>query len=110
MGAGNDQAIVGYIFRNRRTSGDSDIVAQGERRDENAVRSRFRAIANGGDVFVLAIVVGSNRTRADIHLLAQLGIAQVSQVRRVGAIAQSGILQLDKISNAAGLPHRRAAA
>ena len=46
--------------------------------------------------FVDAVVVGEDRARADVGALADLGVADVGEVRHLGAVADLGVLGLDE--------------
>ena len=49
-----------------------------------------------GAVLGDAVVVGEDRARADVGALADLGVADVGQVRHLGAVADLGVLGLDE--------------
>ena len=50
-------------------------------------------------MLVGAVVIASNRTGTDIDVLADGGVAQIAQVAGFAALAQLGVLDLDKVSN-----------
>ena len=59
----------------------------------------MRIVLNHRAVLVGAVVVGGDRTGAVVHPRAHGGVAQVSEVVGLGALAQSGVFHLDKVAD-----------
>ena len=58
-----------------------------DRRDERVVGAGLGVPADRGAVLLDAVVVGEDRAGADVGALADLGVADVGQVRHLGAVA-----------------------
>ena len=54
------------------------------------------SVADLGAVLVAAVVVGGDRAGADVRAGADLGVADVGEVRHLGALADLGVLHLDE--------------
>ena len=50
-----------------------------------------------GFVFVHAVVVGNNRTCAEVGFAADLGVADVGEVVGFGAFADGGVFDFDEL-------------
>ena len=70
-------------------------VAELDRRDERRVDARVHAVADRGAVLVRAVVVRGDRARAKIRVSSDVGVADVGEVRHLGALADLGVLHLD---------------
>src|SRR3954471_8148613 len=68
------------VFRDRRSPSDRRVRADGDRRDEHRARADERAVADRRLVLVRAVVVASDRARADVHVAADLRVAEVGEV------------------------------
>ena len=69
-------------------------VADLDRRDEGVVGAGAGVTADAGAVLGDPVVVGEDRARPDVGLLADLRVADVGQVRHLGALADLGVLGL----------------
>src|ERR1700731_4473121 len=71
-------------------------VADGHRGHEHGVRPGAHVRADGGAPLGFAVVVDENAGGADIAVLADVGVADVRQVRNLGARPDDGVLGLDE--------------
>src|SRR5260221_471936 len=83
-----------------RTGSDVGTVANFYRRDENGIASDKNAVTDDRGKFIHAIVIAGNRSRADVRVRAQFGVADVTQVRHFAAFADDRFFRFDKISYA----------
>ena len=52
------------------------------------------SVANGGRIFMFAIVIACDRAGAHVHALAHGGVTDIGEVRNLGAAADGGLLDL----------------
>lgn len=64
-----------------------------------SVRTNKHIIFNDRFMFVRAIIVASDSTRADVNIGTNLTVAQIAQVTRFGAQSQFGIFQFHEITD-----------
>src|SRR5688572_26797561 len=81
------------VLRDGRAGADIRAAADADRRDELRVGADERAIFDDGLVFVLTVVVARDRARADVHVRADVGIADVRKVRRLCAFSEDRFLR-----------------
>ena len=86
----------GHVVGDHRACARVRAVAETDRRDEHRVDADERAGADRGAVLVLAVVVGGDRSGADVGPLADVGVADVGQVRDLRAGADVRVLDLDE--------------
>src|SRR5437773_9220587 len=89
---------VRHVFRHHGPGPGPRALAKFDRSDEHRVHADERAVANLGPVLVGAVEIGRNRTRADVGVLAQVGVAEVGNVRHAAAPAD---LRADELDEAA---------
>src|SRR6266542_7107392 len=96
-----------------RAGRDVGAVADLDRRDEDRIGADEGSGADPGGVLPLAVVVAGDRPGADVRAGADEGVAEVSEVVRLRALAEHGLLGLDEVPDvglladlAAG-PHAR---
>ena len=70
-----------------------------DRRDELRIRANEHAVFQHGLVLVDAVVVAGDRAGADVDVRANIGIADVRQVRGLRAFAEDGLFRLDEIAD-----------
>ena len=61
--------------------------------DENAILDDCLVLAH-------AVIVAGDGSCSNVHILADLGIAQIAQMRRLCSVAELRVFDFDKISNA----------
>ena len=86
----------GHVVGDHRACARVRAVAETDRRDEHRVDADECAGADRRAVLVLAVVVGGDRSGADVGPLADVGIADVGQVRDLRAGADVRVLDLDE--------------
>src|SRR6266540_684191 len=67
-------------------------ITDGEGRNQHGIRSDEGAVTHDGAVLVLAVVVDEHRAGADVDVLADLGVADVGEVRHLAATPDAGLL------------------
>ena len=96
----------GTSFGDDRSGRGVGAVADRHRRDQAVVAAHADVVADRGAVLVRPVVVDDDRARADVAALADRGVADVGQVRHLGAVADLGVLDLDVGADlAAGAEH-----
>ena|GEM_PF-3965553 len=63
------------------------------------IRTNERAVFNNGFEFVHTVIIAGNGACADIDLSTDIGIAQITQVVGLAALAESGFFELNKIAD-----------
>src|SRR6267378_350690 len=96
----DSQGIRRNVVRDRGTRGDIGAIADSNGGNQRGVTSDKNFVADVRRKFVEAVVVAGNRASADVCFRADLRIAKVGEVHRLGAFADSALLQLDEISDA----------
>src|SRR6266702_1660502 len=69
-------------------------ITDGEGRNQHGIRSDEGAVTHDGAVLVLAVVVDEHRAGADVDVLADLGVADVGEVRHLAAAPDARLLDL----------------
>ena len=88
-----------YILCDAGAGGDIGAVAESERSDERGVGADEDVIADGGGVFVYAIVVAGDGAGADVRARADDGVAEVGEVVGLGTAAHANLLGLDEVAD-----------
>src|SRR5690606_32292162 len=83
------------VLDDHRARGRVGAVAHLHGRDDHVVAADPHVRADHAAVLVDAVVVHEDRARADVGSLADLGVADVRQVRDLRPLAQVGVLGLD---------------
>ena len=90
-----DEPARRHVVGHDRTRTGLGSVAELDRRDQRRVDARVHAVADLGPVLVDAVVVRGDRARAEVRVGADLGVADVGEVRHLRALADLGVLHLD---------------
>src|SRR6185369_16901979 len=88
-----------HVAANGRRRRDVGIVTDTDRRDQGRIAADLHAVADHGRVFAEAVIVARDRPCADVDLAADFGVAEIRQMVRFGAIAESSILDLDEVTD-----------
>src|SRR5471030_929653 len=78
--AAQQQAVVWNVTGYRSASRDRDVVAHGHRRYQLSVRTDENVVANHRLVLIHTVVVASNGTRANVHVVANLRITKIREM------------------------------
>src|SRR5207244_11130785 len=70
-----------------------------DRGDQLRVAADKDPILADGLMLVSAVVIAGDRAGADVHALADPGIAEVAEMIRLGALPQLGFFHLDEIAD-----------
>ncbi len=87
------------VLRDRRAAADRRAGADLDRRHQHAVAADVRVGADRRAVLVRAVVVGGDAAGAEVDPLADLRIAEIGQVIRLGAVAEARVLDLDEVAD-----------
>ena len=107
-GTCNAQRTGRNVLGDSRTGSRKRTVAQLDRRNEVGIAADEAVVTDLGAVLVIAVVVDNDRAAAEVDALADGCIADIGQVRNLGAVADGGLLQLYKVADAAPSPTRSA--
>ena len=94
-GAPHAQRTGRHVLDDHRTGRGVGAVADRDRRHEHVVGPGPGVVADHRAVLVHAVVVDEHGGRADVGVLADAGVADVAQMRHLGAGADVGSLDLD---------------
>ena len=109
-GAGDGQGVAGHFLVDRRAGGDVGVVAQGHRRDQVDVAADEDALAHGGAVLGLAVVVHGDDAAAEGGAGPHVGVADVGEVSGLHALADVAVLHLDVVADLHAAPQVTAGA
>ena len=84
------------VAGDRRTGRNVGAVGDLDRRGKYGVAADEGVRPNGACRLAYAVVVGEDHAGADVGALADHGVAEVAQVRRLGARPDAGVLGLDE--------------
>src|SRR6266850_3105703 len=98
--ARDSQGIRGNVVGDRGARGDIRAIADSNRRNQSGIAPDKHFVPYRGREFVEAVVVAGDRARADVCFRADLRIAEIREVHRLGALADGALLQLDEIADA----------
>ena len=107
-GAADGQRAGRHVAAYDGAAGGARAVADLDRCDEGVVGAGLGVAPDDGAVLGHAVVVGEDRAGPDVGALADLGVADVGQVRHLGAVADRGVLGLDERADLALHPELRA--
>src|SRR5207247_476941 len=84
----------GDVARHHRPGAGPGPSADRDRCAQHGVDPEERAVADHGAVLLAAVEVGGDRAGADVHLLPDLGVAEVAEVMLLGSGSQGRLLEL----------------
>src|SRR5579885_937429 len=94
------ERAVGHIAQYGGARGYINVVTHLDRRHELRVASHHAAIADLGEMLLVAVVVHCNHAASDVGVGADRGIAEVTQMARLGAAPDARLLGLDEVADA----------
>ena len=97
--ARDGKTFGGNIVSDRGAGGNKSSLADSNRRNQGAVGSDERVVFDVGFVFLRAVVVGGNDAGADIDVLPDRGVADISQMSGFRAATEPRFLDLDKVAD-----------
>ena len=103
MAACQGQCVGGDIVHDTGAGGDEGTFADANRSDELDVAPDERAITDDSAALHTAVVIARDRSRTEVGVLADVGVAHVAQVRRFGAGAELRVFELHEIPDACGV-------
>src|SRR5207245_10038287 len=98
-GAAEGEGPGGDVLRDRAAGGDVRALPDRDGGDERRVAAHEDLGLDPRRVLAGAVVVAGDGARADVHARPDGGIADVREVRRLGSVAEVGLLQLDEVSD-----------
>src|SRR5438128_7815327 len=101
----NGERIGRNVFTNRGAAADVRAFADRDRRDELRVAPDERAVFDRRLIFLLAVVVARDRAGADVHLLADCGVAEIGEMSGLRPGAEHRLLQLDEVTDVRAFTH-----
>ena len=102
-GTCNAQRTGRNVLGDSRTGSRKRTVAQLDRRNEVGIAADEAVVTDLGAVLVIAVVVDNDRAAAEVDALADGRVADIGQVRNLGAVADGGLLQLYEVADAAAV-------
>src|SRR5580704_17652992 len=92
LAAASDGKGVGRnIFSNRPAGADVGAISDFRRSHKRGVASDKNATANGGRIFVHAIVIARDRACADVGFASDTRVAEVGKVHGLCALSENGV-------------------
>src|SRR6266545_3941799 len=88
-----------YVLPNGRAAADIGAAADSDGGDKLRIAPDERTILDHGLLLFLAVVIARDRAGADVHLLADGGVAEIRQMAGLGARTENRFLQLDEITD-----------
>ena len=80
-----DSRACRNVFRNDGPGAGGGALSNAHGRDQHRIAADEGVLADEGLVLGVAVEVAGNRARADIHILAQRGVAHVAEVPHLRA-------------------------
>src|SRR6185312_6878944 len=96
-----------HLVGDDRAGPDPGVVADRHGRDERGVDAAVDPFADRRAVLAAAVVVGGDRARAEVRAGADLGVADVGEVRHLRALADLRVLDLDERAGLGTLVQQR---
>src|SRR5690242_3673517 len=93
-GAGHAEPARRHVLGDHRSRRRVGIVADAHRSDQRRVDTGLDPVADRGPVLAIAVVVGGDRAGPEVRTLADVGVADVAQMRHLAAGAHVGVLDL----------------
>src|SRR5262245_54234004 len=101
--AADSEGFCRNIFSNRRTCSDVSISAHPHWRNQLGVGSDESAIFNCRRMLVHTVIVARDYASADIHILTDRCITQISEVHRFRSGPQCRFLDFDEVTDLCGV-------
>src|ERR1700681_1825974 len=98
-GPAQGQGIGRDIFGDCGCGGYVCALSDPNRRNQDAVAAYENAFFDDGVVLADPVVVTGDGSRAHVYFLADFGVSQIGQMVCLGAFADAGLLQFNKISD-----------
>ena len=96
----HDQGTVGDVAHDGGAGGDIDVIADFTGAINWVSHSDHAAIADVRLMLVVAVIIYGDNAAADVGLAADDGIAEGSQMARLGAVAEARFFGLDEVADA----------
>ena len=93
---GRRRARRRHVLANHRAGRRIGVVAHRHRRHERRVDTHLHARADCGPVLAVAVVVGRDRAGAQVRALADVGVADVGEMRDLAPRPDFRVLDLDE--------------
>ncbi len=97
--AGHRQCIRRDVHGDHTAGGDDGAITDRHRRDKRGIGADERARTDCCAMLVVAVVVAGDRPGADVRLGADIRVAEIRQVVRLGARAEFRCLHLDEVAD-----------
>src|SRR6187401_1224520 len=98
-GATERQGARRDVLGDHAACGDIGSLADADRRDQRAVGADEGLGADHRAVLAVAVVVHKDRAGADVARRADIGVAEIGEMARLGAAAHPGRLELDEVAD-----------
>src|SRR4029077_4482959 len=92
-----NQRAGGNVMTNRRCSGDVNVIAQRDRRNQRGIASDLHSIANFGSVLLKPVVIAGNGPGADIAVPPDRHVSEIGKMVGLCPFAELRFFGLDKI-------------
>src|ERR1700680_532359 len=95
----NGESIRGHIIGHARSRGNVRTFAYSQRRNQGRIASDEDVIFDDGNVLLRAIVVTSDGSRSNVHVLADFRVSQIGQVVGLRAFSKPDLFSLHEVSH-----------
>src|SRR5262245_60012771 len=106
--ASDSERLRRDVFGDGRTSGDISVFTDADRRNQLRIRADEGAVFNDRGMLLFAVVVARDHSGADVDILSDCGVAQISMMHRFSAGPERGLLHFDKVADFRIVIHGRA--
>src|SRR3989338_4553485 len=93
-----DQRACRDVVAHGRGGGDIDVVPDTDRRDQRGIAADLHPVADGGAVFLEAVVVAGDGAGAYVALAPDGDVAEVGEVIGLAALADGRLLGFDEVA------------
>src|SRR5829696_9277319 len=110
VGAFDGEGVGRHVLGDRRSGGGLGPVPDRHGGYQHGIRSNEGAVTDGGAVLAGPVVVDEHGAGADVHPGADVGVADVAEVRDLGPRADDRVLDLDEGAGLGARPQLAAGA
>ena len=103
----DNESVFGYRTRNGAAGGNENPRFNRNRGDKIDVGADKYVFSDDGAVFVFTVVVAENRSAADVCSVADVGVADIGEVRGFHAVSETAVFYFHEIAYTAVVSDNR---
>src|SRR5690606_20568965 len=99
LGPGGREGARGNVAHHGGPGAHVGAVSHAHRRHELRIAADEDVATEHGLVLVLAVVIAGDGSRPDVRVFADVRVADVAEVVRLGALLEARVLRLDEVAD-----------